>query len=84
MISAISHLATPDFDAIRSMTSEEASKPLVDILRTAESADERKTVNRECSRCGCTWDDDGVCGCDGSGYAYKTSSDLRRIEEELE
>jgi hypothetical protein len=41
MISAISHLATPDFDAIRSMTSEEASKPLVDILRTAEAADER-------------------------------------------
>lgn len=39
--SAISHLATPDFDAIRAMTAEEASNPLVDILRTMEAADER-------------------------------------------
>ena len=39
--SAISHLATPDFDAIRAMTSEDASKPVVDILRTMEAADER-------------------------------------------
>ena len=39
--SAISHLATPDFDTIRAMTAEDASKPVVDILRTMETADER-------------------------------------------
>ena len=39
--SAISHLATPDFDAIRAMTAEEASNPVVDILRTMEAAAER-------------------------------------------
>lgn len=38
---AISHLQTPDFDAIRAMTAEDASNPLVDILRTMEAADER-------------------------------------------
>ena len=41
MISAISHLPTPDFDRIRAMTPEDASKPVVDILRTVEAADER-------------------------------------------
>ena len=41
MNSAISHLPTPDFDAIRAMTAEEASNPVVDILRTMEAADER-------------------------------------------
>ena len=42
MTHAISHqLPTPDFDAIRAMTSEDASKPVVDILRTMEAADER-------------------------------------------
>ena len=42
MISAISHqLPSPDFDAIRAMTPEDASKPVVDILRTVEAADER-------------------------------------------
>ena len=40
-INAISHLATPDFDAIRAMTAEEASNPVIDILRTMEAADER-------------------------------------------
>jgi hypothetical protein len=40
MTSAISHLATPDFDAIRAMTSEDAAKPVVSILRTMEAADE--------------------------------------------
>jgi hypothetical protein len=39
--SAILHLATPDFDAIRAMTSEDAAKPVVNILRTMEAADER-------------------------------------------
>jgi len=38
---AISHLPTPDFDVIRAMTPEDASKPVVDILRTVEAADER-------------------------------------------
>ena len=41
MSSAISHLPTPDFDRIRAMTPEDASKPVVDILRTVEAADER-------------------------------------------
>ena len=42
MTSAISHqIPTPDFDAIRAMTDEDASKPVVDILRTMEAADER-------------------------------------------
>ena len=41
MTSAISHLATPDFDAIRAMTSEDAAKPVVSILRTMEAADDR-------------------------------------------
>lgn len=42
MTSAILHqLPTPDFEAIRAMTSEDASKPVVDILRTMEDADER-------------------------------------------
>jgi hypothetical protein len=40
-ISAISHLANPDFDAIRAMTAEDAAKPVVSILRTMEAADER-------------------------------------------
>ena len=40
-VSAISHLATPDFDAIRAMTSEDAAKPVVSILRTMEAADDR-------------------------------------------
>ena len=40
--SAISHqLPSPDFDAIRAMTPEDASKPVLDILRTVEAADER-------------------------------------------
>ena len=42
MISAILHqIPSPDFDAIRAMTPEDASKPVVDILRTVEAADER-------------------------------------------
>jgi hypothetical protein len=40
-INAILHLATPDFDAIRAMTSEDAAKPVVSILRTMEAADDR-------------------------------------------
>ena len=40
-INAISHLPSPDFDAIRSMPSEMAAAPIVDILRTVEAADER-------------------------------------------
>ena len=40
--SAILHqIPSPDFDAIRAMTSEDAAKPVVDILRTVEAADER-------------------------------------------
>lgn len=35
------HLPTPDFDAIRAMSPEDASRPVVDILRTVEAADER-------------------------------------------
>ena len=42
MSSAILHqIPSPDFDAIRAMSSEDASKPVVDILRTMETADER-------------------------------------------
>jgi hypothetical protein len=42
MRSAISHqIPTPDFDAIRAMTSEDAAKPVVSILRTMEAADDR-------------------------------------------
>ena len=37
----LQQIPTPDFDAIRAMTSEDASKPVVDILRTMEAADER-------------------------------------------
>ena len=37
---AILHLASPDFDAIRAMTAEDASGPVLDILRTMEAADE--------------------------------------------
>lgn len=40
-IGAISHFPSPDFDAIRAMTPQDASKPVVDILRTVEAADER-------------------------------------------
>ncbi len=40
--SAISHqIPSPDFDRIRAITHEDASKPVVDILRTVEAADER-------------------------------------------
>lgn len=40
--SAILHqIPSPDFDRIRAMTPEDASKPVVDILRTVEAADER-------------------------------------------
>ncbi len=42
MRDAISHqLPTPDFDSIRAMDPEQASKPVLDILRTVEAADER-------------------------------------------
>jgi hypothetical protein len=42
MASAILHqLPAPNFDAIRAMTSEQAAKPVLDILRTVEAADER-------------------------------------------
>jgi hypothetical protein len=41
MNSAILHqIQTPDFDAIRAMEPEQASRPVVDILRTMEAADE--------------------------------------------
>ena len=40
-VSAILHqIPVPDFDAIRAMTSEDAAKPVVSILRTMEAADE--------------------------------------------
>jgi hypothetical protein len=41
MSSAISHqIQTPDFDTIRAMEPEQASKPIMDILRTMEAADD--------------------------------------------
>ena len=42
MDNAILHqIPTPDFDAIRAMTAEDAANPVLDILRTMEAADDR-------------------------------------------